>query len=547
MFKLGKLIVALLIMMRNMYAETQSAAEEQLKRAVGITDHVLAAIYDRWDVSSYPSFLRSVAMHHSSWDILRLKFQIKIMQGLMDNSCQDFTMSFMGSSVTAGHDTNFSRSFSELTVEYMKIPLGSLNIIPRSRNLAMGSNPCIPYDLCVRTFAGEDSDLIHWEQSYNCATDLMAQAPIFEHFVRDAMSLETRPVVVFSDSSTPNWPKDDCISEQSQISDPLSASEQQMLDHFKYGNIKAIATEDNTIRNIGRWDALYKISEAYRHAGIQVWNHDHYLKYKCKGPYVPEWGCCSASWHPSVLGHELRAAHHAFFWLHVYRDAILALVQQLQSFDEGTLSESREKKLLELLQKHSHAEKKHAPIEPLFQSHFSPHLQCFTSFRPHTNEKYSLENLVISSQDARPGFSRVIYETGFQRPNRGPDPWYWNDRKYMLYGNTDNGSMSLKINVRAIGISLLCQPRWDWGALPRDFENLWSGSTELYLSPYPEKNEFAFRKTLAKQISFTQKFPEDEERATCVYIDDPFPVGTHVLTVVPTTKSKIAIGFLLIP
>jgi hypothetical protein len=55
-----------------------------------------------------------------------------------------------------------------LIQDIMKPVFSSLHIELIVRNVAMGNNPCLPYDICVSTFAGSDSDMVHWEQSYNC-------------------------------------------------------------------------------------------------------------------------------------------------------------------------------------------------------------------------------------------------------------------------------------------------------------------------------------------------------------------------------------------
>lgn len=31
----------------------------------------------------------------------------------------------------------------------------------------MGNNPCIPYDVCVKAFAGNEADIVHWEQVHS--------------------------------------------------------------------------------------------------------------------------------------------------------------------------------------------------------------------------------------------------------------------------------------------------------------------------------------------------------------------------------------------
>jgi len=52
--------------------------------------------------------------------------------------------------------------------ELMKSSLDALDIALDSRNVALGNNPCTPYDVCVKYFGGLDADIVHWEQSYFC-------------------------------------------------------------------------------------------------------------------------------------------------------------------------------------------------------------------------------------------------------------------------------------------------------------------------------------------------------------------------------------------
>jgi hypothetical protein len=54
-----------------------------------------------------------------------------------------------------------------------------------------------------QVFAGRDADLVHWEQSYNCGDQ--GHGAVFESFIRQAMRLPNRAVVIFSDSQTTNW------------------------------------------------------------------------------------------------------------------------------------------------------------------------------------------------------------------------------------------------------------------------------------------------------------------------------------------------------
>jgi hypothetical protein len=134
--------------------------EVRLAEALGKTDEILGSIFQRWQIDKYPNFLESAAMTKTSWDVLKLKFEQRILQAAKSSfKGEKFVISFMGSSVTAGHDSPFNVSFPILTGEKIAPAFAPLAIRVISRNAAMGNNPCMPYDVCVRTFAGEDADI----------------------------------------------------------------------------------------------------------------------------------------------------------------------------------------------------------------------------------------------------------------------------------------------------------------------------------------------------------------------------------------------------
>ncbi len=46
----------------------------------------------------------------------------------------------------------------------MRASLAAMDVMLDSRNVALGNNPCTPYDMCVKFFVGLDADIVHWEQ-----------------------------------------------------------------------------------------------------------------------------------------------------------------------------------------------------------------------------------------------------------------------------------------------------------------------------------------------------------------------------------------------
>ena len=104
--------------------------ESQLQHALHVLEHSINTIYDRWKVAEYPKFLKSCSMHKSAWDLMKLKFVSKIIAaheqqqhslspGNNDHKHEiaspvSFIMSFLGSSVAAGHDSYFNQSYPVL-------------------------------------------------------------------------------------------------------------------------------------------------------------------------------------------------------------------------------------------------------------------------------------------------------------------------------------------------------------------------------------------------------------------------------------------------
>ena len=72
----------------------------------------------------------------------------------------------------------------------MKASLEALSIELDSRNVALGNNPCTPYDVCVKYFGGLDADIVHWEQSYFCDGGKVSSGMIIEHSKDNEMIIE---------------------------------------------------------------------------------------------------------------------------------------------------------------------------------------------------------------------------------------------------------------------------------------------------------------------------------------------------------------------
>jgi hypothetical protein len=68
----------------------------KLQSASDITASSIDKIYQEWQIDKYPNFLKSCFMHKLSWELMKLKFQKKIMTALAAKSPTKFVISFTG-------------------------------------------------------------------------------------------------------------------------------------------------------------------------------------------------------------------------------------------------------------------------------------------------------------------------------------------------------------------------------------------------------------------------------------------------------------------
>lgn len=140
-----------------------------VRRSLVVTQGLLEGMEAEWEVRSYPNFLRAAYMDKGSWNRLRVVFEQRVLAAAISSSWKNFTIAFTGSSVTAGQDSAHASAFPQLVGPKMAEAFKDLRINLVSRNVAMGNNPCMPYDPCVRTFVGDDADIVHWEQVHKYA------------------------------------------------------------------------------------------------------------------------------------------------------------------------------------------------------------------------------------------------------------------------------------------------------------------------------------------------------------------------------------------
>jgi hypothetical protein len=288
--KMQFIIVIFIIILDNCISSTDSSLQNILIESLTEVKKTLNDLEKRWQIKKYPNFLTAGSMTLKSWDVMKIKLQKKIILAHLSPSADSYIISFMGSSVTAGHDSPQNKSLVAHTQRIMAPAFKILNINLQARNVAQGNNPCFPYDACVNTFAGADSDIVQWEQSFNCFVDSNSDwCFLFENFIRQTHFMPNKPIVVFAESPTPNWKEEECKNVVHHV---VTEYENELLTALKESPIK-IATELSGQRILKYFNNAKDILHSYKYTGVQVFRHAEYDIYKCQGPYVKEWGCCS--------------------------------------------------------------------------------------------------------------------------------------------------------------------------------------------------------------------------------------------------------------
>ena len=54
------------------YCVCDNAVQEKISTAKKITEDILKSIHERWQVNSFPNFLRSAAISRTSWEVLKV-------------------------------------------------------------------------------------------------------------------------------------------------------------------------------------------------------------------------------------------------------------------------------------------------------------------------------------------------------------------------------------------------------------------------------------------------------------------------------------------
>jgi hypothetical protein len=103
----------------------------------------------------------SLIQNRKSYNFVKYQFARKI----TSSESEEYRMTFGGSSVTAGHDNQYTQSYPEVVGRKIRPVLESFGIPTLIHNVAQGANGCFPSNYCYESMGGFDPDFVGWSVS----------------------------------------------------------------------------------------------------------------------------------------------------------------------------------------------------------------------------------------------------------------------------------------------------------------------------------------------------------------------------------------------
>ena len=392
---------------------------------------VLSLIRNRYELSGpigSQFMLTANNMEAEAWDLLKYKFALRLLQ---NNTGDDYLMIFGGSSVTASHDNFYNQSYPATVEKRLGGVFEAMGIKLVVRNIALGANNCIPYQLCYESMGGLDPEFVGWEQSYNCGHD----EGVFELAARIAAFSRKRGVVYYSASGA--WspsscpPSTDKVPYSNEDWTPESAglpawkptaadvqAEKELTD--KYAKARASSMRFHPFSNGGSFKSVAPL-------GFNVWEQNPLCKGRdkddtkditncngidgaqgCKLHFMTKEAAAygsdngrGANWHPTRAFHMLRGEFISWLWGLTMLDAIYTVEAGLAAGGAGGIEALRKT----LQGKLAALQPPLPPPKRCQNFHCEARPVCYTDFRPHFAPNMTLRSLVV-------GRTNWTYEPG---------------------------------------------------------------------------------------------------------------------------------------
>jgi hypothetical protein len=483
----GVVIAVLFTLIQTLNGDWSQNYKIEVKREI---DTLRARILDRW--GGDPAVVQVLRIQPKAKEVLRNKFIQKIL------TREPLRMSFTGTSVTAGHDCYFNQSYPLAFESMMKPVFQAAGFDLRIQNTAMGNNPVYPSTWCIKTIAGEDVDIVGWEQTMMCHHS----AQCIEDFIRR--------IHTFSPSAIPIAfnvvPKHESLKKISHVRFLMFSNHDGSEDLLE------------TYDKLG-FHAVVSLESLAVNPSLPQLSHHHLMVEDKVG---------SKPWHPGPHGHQLAADILAFEYLQILED-IMNEAELILPATQIELPEPLFKGTLDV------------PLD----------LNCWTTFEPKSMSNFDLALKASENQIVHSAFSDEIIFKTVEADSAGLlEPSLWNhilwpydtravvrvlneslgmlDRKYVLSGCHSSGDLMLNLDFTQEGPLILCEPKNGATGYPQRYSHLY-GSAHILIDG------------VETEMIPTAAYP-------CYISPEKYSKGPHVLDVsVFTPETCIGLTHVIVP
>lgn len=274
-----------------------------------------------------------------------------------------------------------------------------------------------------------------------------------------------------------------------------------------------------------------------------------YSAYKCHGPYVKNWSSGNAPWHPSVLGHAVRAAHYTFVWLQVWRSALVDLRSRFHGSTVVAMPTLEKMNKENSLIIYPYLDT--ALPSAVWPSDIPDNAQCFTSFSPRSKEEMSLSALVASGLEApnsgpeNPGWSYIVFESLMDSEYLPmSDMRGYLDRKITLVGNDLSGVLKLHLHLQHNGKILLCEPPAVWGEYPASIVHLWD-KDNVDIKILSDTPFFTFGFGKRNKVEHFESVHAHE--SVCIVSKKLYQKGKYILALRARSEKHVLLSTIILP
>jgi len=437
----------------------------------------------------------------------------------------NFTITTLGTSVSAGHDNLYSESHPFVIQREMEALLATAGVTLRSLNHAMGNQPVIPMCLCMHTMGDPDTDLYIHE--FNMMVG--GAGPHFlERFMRSAYSHKNQPAVINI-----------------------------------HGNMQSCNGDWGG--QDGQWDT-YNLFKHYNGFGLNWWYLEQAVStsegnkacsqdpsFGGKAMMGEDKKIAHYGWHPGPHGHYFIGMSIAYSYAYVF-------IEALEEYIELTADTEKMRKLESLIS----LDNPFKTLPPLFINsegfwNTEANLECYTVFEPKGSPGMDITKFVVEGKvhDTRPTLPTPCDPAGGQKCLHMADfdSWYvgiwpmdesiaaennpkahYADVKWTFMGRKGSGLLTFEFYAQTDHDEILiCHPPGGFGHI--------DGGIEVDWNQYDVKidgNKAEVKETVGGICSvFKQKYSKGNFRITI----DPSNLSTgkllaisHILLPFPNQK-----------